>query len=71
VIKVSFAIPGDIEQVITTAPDLARSCRDTTREAFLGYLQRRSVLAVILFVLLGIAAVGAGRAACVADRSDP
>jgi chorismate synthase len=38
--EVYIAIPGDIQQVITTAADLARAWRDTTREAFLGYLQR-------------------------------
>jgi predicted GNAT superfamily acetyltransferase len=38
--EVYIAIPGDIQQVIATAPDLARAWRDTTREAFLGYLQR-------------------------------
>ncbi|MFL5495019.1 MAG: hypothetical protein ACJ8DC_11610 [Gemmatimonadales bacterium] len=38
--EVYIAIPGDIQQVITNAPDLARAWRDTTREAFLGYVQR-------------------------------
>ena len=38
--EVYIAIPGDIQQVIAEAPDLARAWRDTTREAFLGYLQR-------------------------------
>ncbi|HEX3233920.1 MAG TPA: hypothetical protein VHR41_06965 [Gemmatimonadales bacterium] len=38
--EVYIAIPGDIQQVIADAPDLARAWRDTTREAFLGYLQR-------------------------------
>jgi predicted GNAT superfamily acetyltransferase len=37
---VYIAIPGDIQQVIAAAPELARAWRDTTREAFLGYLQR-------------------------------
>lgn len=35
-----IAIPGDIQQVIAAAPDLARAWRDTTREAFLAYLER-------------------------------
>jgi predicted GNAT superfamily acetyltransferase len=35
-----IAIPGDIQRVIETAPDQARAWRDTTREAFLRYLQR-------------------------------
>jgi predicted GNAT superfamily acetyltransferase len=38
--EVYIAIPGDIQQVIAEAPDLARAWRVTTREAFLGYLQR-------------------------------
>jgi predicted GNAT superfamily acetyltransferase len=38
--EVYIAVPGDIQQVIAAAPDLARAWRDTTREAFLGYLQR-------------------------------
>jgi predicted GNAT superfamily acetyltransferase len=38
--EVYIAIPGDIQEVIAAAPDLARAWRDTTREAFLGYLQR-------------------------------
>jgi predicted GNAT superfamily acetyltransferase len=38
--EVYIAIPGDIQQVIAATPDLARAWRDTTREAFLGYLQR-------------------------------
>jgi predicted GNAT superfamily acetyltransferase len=37
---VYIAIPGDIQQVIAAAPELARAWRDTTREAFLGYLHR-------------------------------
>ncbi len=35
-----IAIPADIQQVIATAPELARAWRDTTREAFVEYLRR-------------------------------
>jgi predicted GNAT superfamily acetyltransferase len=34
-----IAIPGDIQQVIATAPETARAWRESTREAFLRYMR--------------------------------
>jgi predicted GNAT superfamily acetyltransferase len=36
--EVYIAIPGDIQQVIATAPETARAWRESTREAFIWYL---------------------------------
>ena len=38
--EVYVAVPGDIQEVIAAAPDMARAWRETTREAFLWYLER-------------------------------
>jgi predicted GNAT superfamily acetyltransferase len=38
--EIYIAIPADIQAVIAATPDVARAWRHTTREAFLGYLQR-------------------------------
>lgn len=38
--EVYVAVPDDIQAVIADAPELARAWRDTTRQAFLWYLER-------------------------------
>jgi predicted GNAT superfamily acetyltransferase len=38
--EVYIAVPGDIQQVIAAAPDMARAWRESTRAAFLWYLER-------------------------------
>jgi len=38
--EVYIAVPGDIQELIATAPEIARAWRETTREAFLWYLER-------------------------------
>jgi predicted GNAT superfamily acetyltransferase len=37
---VYVAVPGDVQQIIAAAPELARAWRESTREAFLRYLAR-------------------------------